>query len=148
VAVPSVDALGLDAEERARVYRDAAPPSRRDGEEYRRRKGRAASAPRPPRGARPRRPGSGALSGLLAARRVALAPTAALLGSLEQDQVMRRPRTQPCCSYLHMHLNRLFGTDPPHEQLVLQLLRRTRRGCAGPTRLTAPPPVAGVDRGG
>jgi hypothetical protein len=27
-----------------------------------------------------------------------------------------------------MHANRLLGTDPLHEQLVLQLLRRTRDG--------------------
>jgi thiopeptide-type bacteriocin biosynthesis protein len=131
VAVLSVDdllaGLGLDAEERARVYRDAAPPSRRDGKEYRRRKGELRRLLGRPE-ALAQAPGGGALSGLLAARRVALPPTAALLGSLEQDQVMRRPRAQLCCSYLHMHLNRLFGTDPPHEQLVLQLLRRTREG--------------------
>ena len=30
--------------------------------------------------------------------------------------------------YLHLHANRLLGTNPSHEQLALELLRRTHEG--------------------
>lgn len=65
---------------------------------------------------------------MLAARRAALAPTAALLGSLERDNLLQRPLAQLHRSFVHLHANRLLGTDPLPEQLALQLLRRTREG--------------------
>jgi lantibiotic biosynthesis protein len=131
LAVLSIDdllqSLGLDAELRAQVYRDAAPPARHDGEEYRRRKaelrqllGRAEPVAQSP--------GDDALAELLRARRSALGPAAALLGSLERDGRLDRSRGQLCRSYIHLHANRLLGTDLQHERLVLQLLRRTREG--------------------
>jgi thiopeptide-type bacteriocin biosynthesis protein len=113
-AVLSIDdlleSLGLDVEARTALYRDTAP-SPAGGDEYRRRQ-------------RELRPLLGRPSALapLAARRAALAPAAALLDSLE------RPRTQLCRTYVHLHVNRLLGTDPADEQLALELLRRTREG--------------------
>jgi thiopeptide-type bacteriocin biosynthesis protein len=119
--------LGLDAGEQAAVYRDAAPRSRYGGEEYRRRQVELRQLlGRPDTAARPSQ--SGALAELLAARRSALAPPAALLGSLERDGRLHRTRSQCCGSYIHLHANRLLGTDPQHEQLVMQLLRRTSEG--------------------
>lgn len=119
--------LGLDAGEQAAVYRDAAPRSRYGGEEYRRRQvGLRQLLGRPDTAARPSQ--SGALAELLAARRSALAPPAALLRSLERDGLLHRTRPQCCGSYIHLHANRLLGTEPQHEQLVMQLLRRTGEG--------------------
>ena len=68
------------------------------------------------------------LTELLAARRAALAPLAALLSSLERDNRLYHPRAQLWRSHVHLHANRLLGTDPRREQRTLQLLRRTRAG--------------------
>lgn len=123
-----LDALGLDAEERTEVYRDAGAPSPEGGKDYRGRQrelrrllGQSGAAD-PPRG--------DALAAVLAARRAALAPAAAQLASLERDNLLGRPRAQLCLSYVHLHVNRLLGPDPPQEHLVLELLLRTREGLA------------------
>jgi len=122
-----LDEIGLNAEERTDVYRRAASPSRHDGEQYRRRQRelrRLLGCP----GAVAESPGGEVLAALLAARRAALASAAALLKSLEHDDLLHRPLAQLCRSYIHLHVNRLLGTNPADEQLVLQLLRRTREG--------------------
>jgi class I lanthipeptide synthase len=131
LAVLSIDDLlegvGLGSEERAAVYRDAAELSPHGGAEYRRRQralrellGRPGTLTESPEG--------NVLAGLLAARRAALTPTAALLGSLERDNLLQRPLAQLHRSFVHLHANRLLGTDPLPEQVALQLLRRTREG--------------------
>jgi hypothetical protein len=53
-------------------------------------------------------------------------PHAALLDSLERDNLLQRHRTHLCRTYAHLHVNRLLGTDPADEQRALELLRRTR----------------------
>jgi thiopeptide-type bacteriocin biosynthesis protein len=68
------------------------------------------------------------LTGLLAQRRAMLASAAVILDSIERDGLLGRPRGQLSRSYVHMHVNRLLGPDRLHEQIVLQLLRRTREG--------------------
>ncbi|MGH8905648.1 MAG: lantibiotic dehydratase [Egibacteraceae bacterium] len=131
LAVLSIDDLlagvGLDAEQRTDVYRDAAARSGHDGGEYRRRQrelrqllGRPETLAESPEGE--------ALAGLLAARRVALASAAALLSALELKDRLHHPRAQLCHGYVHLHVNRLLGSDPPQERLALRLLRRTREG--------------------
>jgi lantibiotic biosynthesis protein len=70
------------------------------------------------------------LAAALAARRNALAGAAAELAALERGGLLQRPRTALCQSYVHMHLNRLLGTERAEERLVLQLLWRTREGLA------------------
>lgn len=129
VAVLSIDDLlagiGLDAEQRTAVYRDAAARSGHDGGEYRRRQrtlrqllGRPEALTESPEGQ--------VLAALLTTRRAALAPTAALLSALERKGRLHRPRTHLARSYIHLHVNRLLGSDPSQERLALQLLRRTR----------------------
>ncbi|MEA2126111.1 MAG: lantibiotic biosynthesis protein [Solirubrobacteraceae bacterium] len=108
-----LDALGLDADERLALYRDAAPLSRKDGDDYRRRR-------RDLRALLGRPHADSPLAAALAARRAALIPAGAQLGSLD------RTRAQLCRSYIHLHANRLGPSVP--EQRVLQLLRRTREG--------------------
>ena len=131
LAAVSVDdllqSLGLDAEQRAQVYRHPEAGSRQDGEEYRRRKGELRQL-LGRRGALADTPGGDALAELLAVRRSALAPTAALLASLERDGALQRPRARLCRSYLHLHANRLLGVDLEQEQRVVELLRRTQEG--------------------
>jgi lantibiotic biosynthesis protein len=122
-----LESLDLTAGERARVYREAAPPARHAGEEYRRRKDQLRQLLGRPE-AVAQSPGGVALTELLAVRRSALAPPATLLGSLERDGLLHRPRMRLCRSYLHLHANRLLGADLQHEQLVVQLLARTREG--------------------
>jgi thiopeptide-type bacteriocin biosynthesis protein len=122
-----LESLGLAAGERARLYREAALPGRHAGEEYRHRKDQLRQLLGRP-GTVARTPGGVALAELLAARRSALGPPATLLGSLERDGRIHRPRAQLCRSYIHLHTNRLLGTDLQHEQLVVQLLTRTREG--------------------
>jgi thiopeptide-type bacteriocin biosynthesis protein len=131
LAVVSVDdllqSLGLDAEQRAQVYRDAAAGSQRGGEDYRHRKVELRQLLGRP-GALADAPGGDALAELLAVRRSALAPVVALLGSLERDGALHRPRARLCRSYLHLHANRLLGADLEQEQRVVELLRRTQEG--------------------
>ena len=122
-----LDEIGLNAEQRTDVYRQAASPSRHDGEQYRRRQRELRWLLGFP-GAVAESPGGEALAALLAARRAALEPAAALLTSLEHDNLLHRPLADLCRSYIHLHVNRLLGTDPADEQLALQLLRRTHEG--------------------
>ena len=69
-----------------------------------------------------------ALAALLDGRRRALTPTAELLRALAGSNRLQHPRGVLCRSYLHLHANRLLGTNPSHEQLALELLRRTHEG--------------------
>jgi thiopeptide-type bacteriocin biosynthesis protein len=119
--------IGMSAGDRALVYRRAVPLSPEGGQEYRRRKGEL----RPLLGypdSLARTPGGKALVALLDERRGDLASAAELLRFLEDSDRLRRPRTVLCRSYLHLHANRLLGTNPSHEQVALELLRRTTEG--------------------
>jgi thiopeptide-type bacteriocin biosynthesis protein len=119
--------IGMSTEERTLVYREAATPSPDGGQEYRRRKHELRALLGQP-GALARTPQGAALATLLAERRDALAPTAERLRALQADGRLWHPRTVLCRSYLHLHANRLLGTNPPHEQLAHELLRRTHEG--------------------
>jgi lantibiotic biosynthesis protein len=119
--------LGLSTEERALVYQEAAAPSPDGGQEYRRRKRELRPLLGQP-GALAETPQGTALATLLAERRDALAPTAERLSTLEADGHLWHPRTVLCRSYLHLHANRLLGTNPSHEQIAHELLRRTHEG--------------------
>ncbi|MEU9047819.1 MULTISPECIES: lantibiotic dehydratase [unclassified Kitasatospora] len=130
LAVSSVDdlldTLGLSEPERLAFLRGAAETTREGGDEYRRRGNDLRLAL-----AGPDRPDTEVLRLLLAQRRTALAPAAALLAALRQDGRLRRSHGALCRSYVHMHLNRLgLGPAGDGEGLVLELLRRTREGLA------------------
>jgi lantibiotic biosynthesis protein len=130
LAVLSIDALldslGLDTGARVEVHRSAAP-SLTGGRAYRaRQRELRALLGQPLALAGP--PGDDTLGALLAARRAALAPAAALLGSLERAGLLDRPLAQLCQSYIHLHVNRLLAPSGPNERLAVELLRRTREG--------------------
>jgi hypothetical protein len=68
------------------------------------------------------------VAGALAARRAALAPLSERLDGLAAAGQLDSPREALCRSYVHLHCNRLLGTGPPSERLLLGLLLRTREG--------------------
>ena len=131
LSVVSMDDLlcgvGLSAAERALVFRDAAPLTREGGQEYRYRKGELRPLLSQP-GALAQTPEGNALAALLDRRRRGLMPIAKLLRALEGGNRLQHPRTVLCRSYLHLHANRLLGTNQSHERLALELLRRTHEG--------------------
>ncbi|MDH6246092.1 lantibiotic dehydratase [Mycobacterium sp. OTB74] len=61
----------------------------------------------------------------LASRRAAVSSVAAQLGQLDIKGVLSQPLSRLYESYVHMHLNRLWG-DPSAERRALGLLLRTR----------------------
>ena len=119
--------IGMSAAERALVFRETAPLSREGGQEYRHRQGELRPLLGQP-GALAQTPEGKALAALLDGRRRALTPTAELLRALARSNRLQHPRGVLCRSYLHLHANRLLGTNPSHEQLALELLRRTHEG--------------------
>ncbi|MGH4007327.1 MAG: lantibiotic dehydratase [Pseudonocardiaceae bacterium] len=131
VAVLSIDdllaAVGLDAGQRTDVYRDATALSHDDGEKYRGRQRELRQLLGRP-GVLTGSPTGQAFASILATRRSALAPAATLLNALERDGRLHHPCARLCRSYIHLHANRLLGSDPPLEGLALRLLRRTREG--------------------
>ena len=108
-----LDALGLDPGRRLEWYGGRVADRRASGPEHRRRK-----AALRPLLADPRRLGSVPCGpealGHLAERRAALAPIAERLAELAAP------------SFVHLHCNRLLGTDPATERLVMGLLLRIR----------------------
>jgi thiopeptide-type bacteriocin biosynthesis protein len=119
--------LGMSTEERALIYGKAAALSTEGGQEHRRRKDDLRPLLGQP-GALARTPEGRALAALLDGRHHALADTAEYLRALEDDDRLGHPRTVLCRSYLHLHANRLLGTNPSQERLALELLRRTHEG--------------------
>jgi lantibiotic biosynthesis protein len=65
---------------------------------------------------------------VLAGRRQACAPAAALLQDLALHGGLEQPRERLYQSYVHLHCNRLVGAAASLEERVLQLLRRTQEG--------------------
>ncbi|GAA2803734.1 lantibiotic dehydratase [Kitasatospora sp. CM 4170] len=122
-----LDGLRMGPAARTELYRQYGRPQPRDGAEYRRRKQELRSLLGRPRLAPAAGPGS-ALDRLLASRRAALAAPAEQLASLDADALLHRPLADLCRSLVHLHVNRLLGIGEADEELVLQLLRRTREG--------------------
>ncbi|MFJ6771447.1 lantibiotic dehydratase [Kitasatospora sp. NPDC091257] len=126
LAVISMDdllaCLGLSPQERA-AFSHGNPPQRRvGGSEYRKRK----RALRHALGGA--LPADSEVSRLLSTRRAALAPAIDLIDSLHHGRGLGRSGDELCHSYVHLHANRLLGTDASGESLALELLRRTRAG--------------------
>ena len=115
-----LECLGLDPEARTAFYREVAAATRGGGDEYRKRT-------RELREVLGRGPDA-RLARLMNTRRNAFAPTIGLLESLRREGQVQKPRHELYRSYVHMHLNRILGTDHRREQLALELLRRTREG--------------------
>ena len=113
-----LDALGLDPRRRLEWCAGRVADRRASGPEHRRRK-----ATLRPLLADPQRlasvPGGREVLDHLAERRTALAPVAQRLA----DHPMLHDLA---ASFVHLHCNRLLGTDPAGERLVLGLLLRAR----------------------
>jgi thiopeptide-type bacteriocin biosynthesis protein len=128
LAVTSIDdllaRLGLSEEQRARFSYGGPSTSRVGGFEYRKRKN---ALRRALGGARPFGDG-GDVARLLNARRSALVPAIDLITQLRLSGRLCRSGEELCQSYVHLHTNRLLGTDAPSEALALELLRRARVG--------------------
>ena len=118
-----LDALGLDPVRRLEWCTGRVTDRRASGPEHRRRK-----ATLRPLLADPQRlasvPGGREVLDHLAERRAALAPVARRLAHLTAaDHPLLRDLA---ASFVHLHGNRLLGTDPAAERLVLGLLLRAR----------------------
>jgi thiopeptide-type bacteriocin biosynthesis protein len=111
-----LDSLGLDPRQRLAWYARVAD-RRAAGPEHRRRKAALRPLLADPRHLASLPGGQDAL-GLLAERRAALAPVAERLAGLALEDL--------AASFAHLHGNRLLGTDPGAERLVLGLLLRGR----------------------
>jgi len=119
--------LGLTETERLACYHKWAQPTPETGREHRSRKTTLRRLLGDP-GQLAQEPGGQDLARLFAQRRAALAPTARGLDALAEHAELGYPKTTLCRSYVHLHHNRLVGADMNHEELVLELLRRTRTG--------------------
>jgi lantibiotic biosynthesis protein len=119
--------LGLSEADRLKWYRDWVVSRHETGPEYRQRKGllRALLG-----NAQELRTESGgeAIERVLAARRAALAPVARRLGELVERGELGQPRAMLYRSFVHMHCNRLLGSEQATEEQALGLLVRTREG--------------------
>jgi thiopeptide-type bacteriocin biosynthesis protein len=67
---------------------------------------------------------------VLASRRAELERARERFAALADEGSLTKPVLTVCGSFVHMHCNRLLGTDPIAERTVLGLLRRTREGLA------------------
>jgi thiopeptide-type bacteriocin biosynthesis protein len=136
LAVLSADdllaSLGLAPGDRLSVYRSMVSASRTGGVEYRRRQRDLRRLLEPPSGA------SAPADLILARRRRGLDPVARTLTGLERDGSLQKSVRELGPSFVHMHLNRLLGTDRAAENLVVELLRRTREGLLHPRVTTSP----------
>lgn len=143
LAVVSIDdllaCLGLSPEERASFSYGGPPSSRQGGSEYRKRQ----RALRQALGGA--LPVDGEVSRLLTARRPALESAATRFTALHRDGSLWRSRQTLCHSFVHMHANRLLGTDASGEATALELLRRTRAGLVkAPLAAATPRSEAGL----
>ncbi|MEV6956897.1 lantibiotic dehydratase [Streptomyces sp. NPDC051183] len=110
--------LGLSEAERLRFYRWDNPQRRVAGAEYRTRKAEFCDLLRGP----PPRP----VADVLARRRPQLADVADRLADLTRRRQLGKTLPELCHSYVHLHCNRLLGTDRAAENTALELLYRTR----------------------
>ena len=125
-----LDEIGLNAEQRTDVYRQAASPSRHDGEQYRRRQRELRWLLGFP-GAVAESPGGEALAALLAARRAALEPAAALLTSLEHDNLLHRPLADLCPATFTCTLTGFSARTQRTSNLPCSCSGAPMRGCVG-----------------
>lgn len=129
LAVYSADdllaSLGVDAPARLRYYRQRVRDRHQAGSSYRQKSAQLRSLLGKPGATLPALPGGSAMLEVLATRRATLVPVAAELGALTSHPSLSRSLAEVYSSYLHMHWNRLLGTDHAAEEEALGLLLRT-----------------------
>jgi thiopeptide-type bacteriocin biosynthesis protein len=120
--------IGLGEDDRLGWYRTQAAPGRAEaGSEYRQRKP-VLRRFLGEREALANEPGGAEIAGLFQGRRAALTSVADHLRQLADRGELGQSIDTLCASFVHLHVNRMGGLDPPSEQRVLSLLLRTREG--------------------
>ncbi len=120
-------ALGADEEERLRWYRTQASGGGPEvGEDYRTRKPILRALIGRPEEFLSAVPDGAGIVSALSARRVALGPAAQEMRVLAGEGRIDQPLDRLFASYVHLHLNRMGGSDHASEQRLLGLLSRTR----------------------
>lgn len=131
VAVISVDdfmaSFGMDEKERLLWYREQVESRRAASTEYRAKKVTLRQMlcgyfPRTPE------PTGGSLLGILTERHAQVIQIARTLSHLDSEGELSKPLRVICRSFVHLHLNRLMGSNRVAEQTVLSLLWRVRQG--------------------
>jgi thiopeptide-type bacteriocin biosynthesis protein len=127
LAIVSVDdllaSLGLGKGERLNWYRSHSPSRRISGADFRERKTAlrlVLGSPNDPY----MLPSGAEITRTLASRRQALVSVLGRLANLEKRGELSKPRASILQSIVHMHCNRLVGTDRSMEERVLGLLFR------------------------
>jgi thiopeptide-type bacteriocin biosynthesis protein len=136
-----LDGLGLSPADRLAFYRSAGATTRSGGREYRARGAVLRSALR--RAALRAEP----FGRRLRPARSALTAAAQELASLRRRDLLARTPTDLYRSFVHLHLNRLLGPDAAREQLIMELLLRTRESLVRTPSAEiyrAPPEIASV----
>jgi thiopeptide-type bacteriocin biosynthesis protein len=133
LAVLGIDSLlgglGLDSTERLRWYRSSVNSRQETGAEYRNRKNFLRTFLALPE-ALEAQFGGAQLMSILARRAAALERAADRLAKLAAKGQLAQHRFALYASYIHLHCNRLAGTDPSLERRALGLLLRTRESLA------------------
>jgi thiopeptide-type bacteriocin biosynthesis protein len=120
--------LGLDPAARLRWYRTQVPAQHETGDEYRHRKELLRALIGNPHYLLAQLNG-GAVARIFAERRAALAPIAARLVELHRHGEMSQAPEALYRSFVHLHLNRLLGSEAAvEERRALGLLLRTLHG--------------------
>ena len=131
LAVLSIDdllaGLGLDEAQRLTWYRDRVYARHLTGPEFRQR-GRDLRALLGDLECLCETPGGPAVSAVLGTRRVALEPPGRSLGELDARGELTETFVSLARSFVHLHCNRLLGSERNDEERALGLLLRTREG--------------------
>jgi thiopeptide-type bacteriocin biosynthesis protein len=147
LSVLSIDDLlaGLGLSESARLewYRERVPLGWDAGEEYRNRQRELRALLGDPNELA-RRPGGEAVANTLHRRRAALAPIRHRLDDLEARGDLGQSRERLYRSHVHLHCNRLAGSDRSIEERALGLLLRTRHGLRRAPVAAVQPSASGV----
>jgi thiopeptide-type bacteriocin biosynthesis protein len=129
VAVASIDdlltSLGLDESERRSCYNSRPISRRASSADFRNHKAKLRVLLGTPNGLSTLPRGAELIS-ILAARQRVLASVASRFAELERRKELSKPRASFVQSIVHMHCNRLAGSDRSIEERALGLLARTR----------------------
>jgi thiopeptide-type bacteriocin biosynthesis protein len=120
--------LGLSASARLALYRQWMRRRHQSGQTYRQKKAQLRLLLGNPSKALADIPGGTEIMAVLVRRREALLSISARLAEVNAQQTSSQPLSSLYASYLHMHCNRLLGTDRALEEEVTDLLLRTWEG--------------------
>ena len=119
--------LALSPEQRLKWCREAVSAPKASGPAYRQRRAALRSLLGDP-GYLQKQPGGEQLAAILAARNTCLAVVAHCLSELAAQHALSQLPENIYRSFVHMHYNRLHGSNPEGERQILELLLRTLAG--------------------